>query len=60
LHYHYLSSDGDAQQTVKSRILLENDYLPGGLETSVGAFVERCNHCRYHESSVKRQAPEGG
>jgi transposase InsO family protein len=37
-------------QTLKNRILLENYYLPGDLETSIGAFVERYNHCRYHES----------
>jgi transposase InsO family protein len=37
-------------QTLKNRILLENYYLPGDLETSIGAFVERYNHRRYHES----------
>ena len=37
-------------QTLKNRILLENDYLPGDLETQVRAFVERYNHRRYHES----------
>ena len=30
--------------------LLENDYLPGGLEAQVAAFVEHYNHQRYHES----------
>ena len=37
-------------QTMKNRILLENHYLPGDLEASIGAFVERYNHHRYHES----------
>jgi hypothetical protein len=33
-------------QTLKSRILLENYFLPGDLE----AFVDNYNHQRYHES----------
>ena len=37
-------------QTLKNRILLENYYLPGNLETSIGAFVEGYNHRRFHES----------
>ena len=37
-------------QTLKNRILLENDYLPGELEAQVGAFVADYNHLRYHES----------
>ena len=37
-------------QTLKNRILLENYYLPGDLKASIGAFVERYNHHRYHES----------
>jgi putative transposase len=37
-------------QTLKNRILLENYYLPGDLEAQVGAFIERYNHARYHES----------
>jgi putative transposase len=37
-------------QTLKNRILLENDYLPGHLEIQIGRFVEHYNHCRYHES----------
>ncbi len=37
-------------QTLKNRILLENYYLPGDLETQVEAFVEHYNHQRYHES----------
>ena len=36
--------------TLKNRILLENYYLPGDLKASIGAFVERYNHHRYHES----------
>jgi transposase InsO family protein len=37
-------------QTLKNRILLENYYLPGDLETQVGAFIEHYNNQRYHES----------
>ena len=37
-------------QTLKNRILLEHSYLPGDLEAQVGAFVERYNHSRAHES----------
>ena len=37
-------------QTLKNRILLENYFLPGDLETQIGAFVEHYNHRRYHES----------
>jgi len=37
-------------QTLKNRILLENYFLPGDLETQVDAFVEHYNHHRYHES----------
>ncbi len=37
-------------QTLKNRILLENYYLPGDLEAQIGAFIERYNHHRYHES----------
>jgi hypothetical protein len=36
-------------QTLKNRILLENYYLPGGLEWQIGAFVEHYNHIRYHK-----------
>jgi putative transposase len=36
--------------SLKSRILLENYYLPGDLERAVAAFVEHYNHSRYHES----------
>jgi putative transposase len=37
-------------QTLKNRILLENYYLPGDLETQIEAFVEHYNRRRYHES----------
>jgi putative transposase len=36
--------------SLKSRILLENYYLPGDLERAVADFVEHYNHRRYHES----------
>ena len=36
--------------TTPSCVLLENYYLPGDLEATVGAFVERYNYHRYHES----------
>ena len=37
-------------QTLKNRILLENYFLPGDLETQIAAFVDDYNHRRYHES----------
>ena len=37
-------------QTLKNRILLENYFLPGDLETRIEAFVKHYNHQRYHES----------
>jgi putative transposase len=37
-------------QTLKNRILLENYYLPGDLQASIGRFVDHYNHRRYHES----------
>ena len=37
-------------QTLKNRILLENYYLPGDLETKIADFVSHYNHHRYHES----------
>jgi putative transposase len=37
-------------QTLKNRILLEHSYLPGDLESRIGAFIEYYNHQRYHES----------
>jgi putative transposase len=36
-------------QTLKNRILLEHNYLPGALEKQVGAFIEHYNHLRAHE-----------
>ncbi|MHC2584603.1 hypothetical protein ACVI1J_003215 [Bradyrhizobium diazoefficiens] len=43
-------SNGRKAPLTKNRILLDNYYLPGDLERQVGAFVERYNHVRYHES----------
>jgi putative transposase len=37
-------------QTLKTRILLENYYLPGDLEAQVEAFVQHYNNRRVHES----------
>lgn len=37
-------------QTLKNRILQENDFLPGDLERQIEAFVQHYNHRRYHES----------
>lgn len=37
-------------QTMKTRVLLENYYLPGDLERQIGAFVDYYNNQRYHES----------
>ena len=37
-------------QTLKNRILLEHDFLPGDLEQQIEAFVDHYNHQRYHES----------
>jgi putative transposase len=36
-------------QTLKNRILLENYFLPGDLETQLAAFVDYYNNHRYHE-----------
>ena len=36
--------------SLKSRILLGDYYLPGGLERAVAAFVDHYNHRHYHES----------
>jgi putative transposase len=36
--------------SLKSRILLENHYLPGDLVRAVADFVDHYNHRRYHES----------
>ena len=35
-------------QTLKNRILLENNYLPGDLKAQIGHFTEHYNHHRYH------------
>jgi putative transposase len=37
-------------QTLKNRILLENYYLPGDLESKIDRFVDHYNLRRYHES----------
>ena len=37
-------------QTLKNRVLLENYYMPGDLETQIGTFVDHYNQRRYHES----------
>jgi putative transposase len=37
-------------QTLKNRILLENNYLPGDLELKIADFVSHYNQHRYHES----------
>ena len=37
-------------RSMKNRILLENYYLPGQLEQSIGEFVEYYNNCRYHDN----------
>ena len=36
--------------SLKSRILLENYYLPGDLERAVASFLDHYNRRRYHES----------
>ena len=36
--------------SLKSRILLENYYLPSDLERAVASFLDHYNHRRYHES----------
>ena len=38
--------------SLKSRILLENYYLPGDLERAIADFVDHYNHRRYHEAST--------
>ncbi len=37
-------------QTLKNRILLDNYFLPGDLIQQIKAFIDHCNHQRYHES----------
>ena len=44
-------------QTLKNRVLLENDYLPGALEQAVKAFVEHYNHDRYHAKASGNISP---
>ena len=39
-----IDADVRQHQTMKNRILLENYYLPGDLEASICAFVNRYNH----------------
>ena len=41
-------------QTLKNRILLENYFLPGDLETQIATFVDDYNHHRYHETATQR------
>src|SRR5688572_18512954 len=36
--------------SLKSRLLLENYYLPGDLERAIADFVDHYNHRRHHES----------
>jgi len=36
--------------SLKSRILLENYYLPGDLKHVVADFVDHYNHRRHHEN----------
>ena len=38
------------RQTLKNKILLENDHLPGAPEQAIGAFIARYNNVRRHES----------
>ena len=37
-------------QTLKNRVLLENDFLPRDLERQIEGFVEHYNHECYHET----------
>lgn len=37
-------------QTLKNRILRENDFLPGDLKAQIEAVVDYYNHQRYHDS----------
>lgn len=37
-------------QTLKNRILLENYFLEGELQTAIAAFIDHYNNHRYHES----------
>ena len=40
----------EGHQTLKSRVLLENYYLPGDLGAQIDLFIAHYNHHRYHES----------
>ena len=44
------AADRFRYRSMKNEILLDNDYLPGQLESAIGHFVEYYNHQRYHES----------
>ena len=50
--YHPMTQDKIERwhRSMKNEILLENYYLPGQLESSIGGFVDYYNHERYHES----------
>ena len=37
-------------RSMQNQILLENDDLPGQLESAVGRFAQYYNHERYHQS----------
>jgi len=43
-------------QTLKSRILLDNYYLPGDFDRRIGAFAEHYDHIRDHEG-IEHVAP---
>ncbi len=36
--------------SLKSRLRLENYYMPGDLECAIADFVDHYNHRRHHES----------
>ena len=42
---------------LKNRILLENYFLPGDLETQIAAFVDDYNHHRYTRASTISPRP---
>ena len=44
-------------QTLKSRILLDNYYLPGDLERAITGFIEHYNHHRYTRASTISHRP---
>lgn len=44
---------GRWHQTLKDRIRLENDFFEGEFEVAIAAFVDHCNHHRYHKSIGK-------